>query len=187
MGHGCCQRSPEGDTIDTLAFAESSTGVCTQTAKSAQLASEIRSIIVHEAKVIGRVKPSSLPRVPLQVVKEEAKEKTGLLEDRGSLNLSGTYLRCPTNFKIEPLHFRREQKKESLEDKYTIESIIGKGSFGEVRKIKDKATGQYRAMKVMSKETCQKTDNFADEIEIIKKLVPFRHTSIGSPERGALL
>ena len=80
-------------------------------------------------------------------------------------------MRCPTNFKIEPLHFRGEREVESLESKYLIEGVIGKGSFGEVKKIKDKDNNQYRALKIIHKANCQKTDDFADEIEIIKKLV----------------
>jgi len=80
-------------------------------------------------------------------------------------------LRYPTNFKIEPAHFRKECTKESFICRYSAGETIGKGSFGVVKKIQDLETGIYRAVKIISKENCQRTDNFADEIEIIKKLV----------------
>ena len=44
-------------------------------------------------------------------------------------------------------------------------------SFGEVKKIKDRKTGEYRAMKIIDQTNCQKTDSYVDEIEIIKRLV----------------
>jgi len=80
-------------------------------------------------------------------------------------------LRIPTNFKIEPLHFREEKSKEFLYDKYIFEEVIGQGSFGQVRKIKDKLTSQYRAIKILKKIDCKITDNYVDEIEILKKMV----------------
>ena len=96
-----------------------------------------------------------------------------------------SYRKAPTNFKLEARHFRIE-KKGSLTDKYIIEECIGKGSFGEVKKIRDKSTGISRALKVISKEHCQKTDSFADEIEIIKKLVN-HFLLLGSSKHCAIL
>jgi len=107
------------------------------------------------------------------IARQGSKDKCGLLNNSTDLNNSGVFLRCQTNFKVEPIHFRLEISKEDLEKQYIIEDVIGRGSFGEVKRIKEKATGMYRAIKVIEKNNCQKTDDFADEIEIIKKLVFF--------------
>ena len=89
-----------------------------------------------------------------------------------------TLKKMVTNFKVEPSHFRCEQKKETLTERYVIEGTIGQGSFGEVKKIKEKGTGQIRAIKIIGKANCQQTDTFADEIEIIKKLVKIKLKNI---------
>ena len=87
-------------------------------------------------------------------------------------NDGNSYLnKTPTNFKIEPFHFRIEKNKTAFKLKYDVEETIGKGSFGEVKRIKEKNTGSYKALKTISKSHCQTTDNYADEIQIIKKLV----------------
>lgn len=93
-------------------------------------------------------------------------EKGGLVAPADSM------IRFPTNFKIEPVHFRKECTKESFLSRYSPGEIIGRGSFGVVKKIQDQETKAYRAVKIISKDKCQHTDNFVDEIEIIKKLVP---------------
>ncbi len=92
---------------------------------------------------------------------------------------------CPT-----PSHFRRENKNV-MEDKYEILKPIGKGAYGEVKMIKEKTTGQIRAVKIMPKSTCQMTSNFVDEIKILQKLVrrdkKNNRNEIGPPERAATL
>jgi len=93
--------------------------------------------------------------------------------EAGSYNPTQSFYKAPTNFKVEPLHFRIERRKDTLKDKYIIEDTIGKGSFGKVKRIQDRSTGESKALKIVSKKNCQMTDNFADEIEIIKKLVPY--------------
>lgn len=62
-----------------------------------------------------------------------------------------------------------------LDDKYEQVGYIDSGAFGEVRKVRDKSSGQLRALKVMRKSRCQKTNNFADEIKILQKLVFHKH------------
>lgn len=98
-------------------------------------------------------------------------EQKGLGVPKAPSGPKESMLRFPTNFKIEPVHFRKECTKESFMSRYSAEEIIGSGSFGIVKKIQDQETGLYRAVKIISKNNCQRTDNFADEIEIIKKLV----------------
>jgi hypothetical protein len=72
--------------------------------------------------------------------------------------------------KIDPSGFRLENK-DPVTQKYEILCSLGKGSFGEVKKIKDKKTGEMRAMKVISRKNCQTTVNYFEEIKILKQLV----------------
>ena len=71
---------------------------------------------------------------------------------------------------LAPSHFRRENKNE-MAGKYDILEPIGKGAYGEVKTIRDKTTGQVKAVKIMPKETCKMSQNFVDEIKILQKLV----------------
>ena len=80
-------------------------------------------------------------------------------------------IRITTNFKVEPGCFRGEKSRDLMNDTYEIGDVIGVGSYGEVRRIRSKTTGVIKALKIIEKINCQMTDNFADEIEIIKKLV----------------
>lgn len=49
---------------------------------------------------------------------------------------------------------------------------LGKGSYGEVKKIQHKATGEFRAMKIICKEDVsqQYVDSLLNEIDILKQL-----------------
>ncbi len=69
-----------------------------------------------------------------------------------------------------PSHFRRENKNV-MKEKYEVLGAVGKGSFGEVRQVRERATGRVRAVKIMPKSTCQMTSNFVNEIKILQKLV----------------
>jgi hypothetical protein len=71
---------------------------------------------------------------------------------------------------VSPENFRCE-KSGKLEDRYQILDTIGKGGYGEVKKIKDIITNETRALKVMLKSRCQMTKMIVDEIRILKKLV----------------
>lgn len=75
--------------------------------------------------------------------------------------------------KVAPSHFRCE-KAGKLEDRYQILSLIGKGGYGEVKKIRDIETNEIRALKIMLKSHSQMTKNFSDEIRILQKLVSYR-------------
>ncbi len=71
---------------------------------------------------------------------------------------------------LDPQHFRRENKNV-VNEKYEIVEKIGKGAFGEVKKVKEKLTGCIRAMKVIPKDKCEASSKFGDEIKILQKLV----------------
>ncbi len=188
MGTNCCTiTSREQHDLDTdVCGTEPSQETNSPLSNGTHTANDVKTMIIHESKGTRSVKshmsceiaPNILINEPPptiagpHLIPEEAKEKLGLIE-MGTTTIKPAFsiLRCPTNFKIEPLHFRGERKKESLANRYVVEDIIGRGSFGEVKRIRDKVTGLYRALKVINKDNCQKTDSFADEIEIIKKLV----------------
>ena len=73
-------------------------------------------------------------------------------------------------FGLPPSYFRRENKS-GMEEKYEILGSVGKGAYGEVKKVKERQSGQIRAVKIMPKATCQMTSNSADEIKILQSLV----------------
>lgn len=75
------------------------------------------------------------------------------------------------NIDFQPDVLRRETSGK-WQTKYEEIAFIDRGGFAEVRKIKDRQTGAIKAIKIMSKANCQMTDNSADEINILKKLVP---------------
>lgn len=72
-------------------------------------------------------------------------------------------------FQFTPANFRSEKK--SLEERYVILELIGKGKFGKVRKIKDKITNELRALKILPKDLCQSPLEFSEEIKILQRLV----------------
>ena len=53
-----------------------------------------------------------------------------------------------------------------------ILGTLGKGSFGEVKKVQYKSTGQYRAMKIIQKENVSRDYimSLLNEIDILKQL-----------------
>jgi hypothetical protein len=73
-------------------------------------------------------------------------------------------------FGIGAAQFRRANRK-IIEDKYEVMSTLGKGSYGEVKLIKDREFGHLRALKVMPKSTCYMTETFAEEVKILQQLV----------------
>ena len=46
----------------------------------------------------------------------------------------------------------------NIKDTYKIERTIGKGSFATVRKCKNRATGEYFAVKILSKRKMAEED-----------------------------
>jgi len=64
-------------------------------------------------------------------------------------------------------------EKESVKKKYRIIEKIGSGSFGKVYKVKHIITEQFRAMKMIKKESVKYQDDnrqFLKEIEILSKI-----------------
>eukprot|EP00826_Nyctotherus_ovalis_P024727 TRINITY_DN1908_c0_g1_i16.p1 TRINITY_DN1908_c0_g1~~TRINITY_DN1908_c0_g1_i16.p1 ORF type:complete len:269 (+),score=71.50 TRINITY_DN1908_c0_g1_i16:185-991(+) len=73
------------------------------------------------------------------------------------------------SLKVKPSNFRVERTGR-ISDTYLSLELIGKGAYGEIRKVMNRFTDEIRAVKVISKSKCQKTENFADEITILRQL-----------------
>lgn len=75
------------------------------------------------------------------------------------------------NIKIDKSAFVHEQKGK-IKAKYRILETIGKGSYGEVKKIQHKTSGEMRAMKIIRKDDVSKEfmQSLQNEIEILKQL-----------------
>lgn len=62
------------------------------------------------------------------------------------------------------------EKKGSIYDQYRVVDVIGRGSFGIVKKVVHRTSGKPYALKIIKKSCCQ-NKNFMNEMEILKKLV----------------
>ena len=103
--------------------------------------------------------------------KEETNKKISVQSSEGLSQ------RKTLKFNIGLQDFRRENTG-SIEEHYNMLQVIGKGGFGIVRLIEHKLTKERRVVKVMLKSNCQMTENFADEITILQKLVLFLHNCV---------
>ena len=113
--------------------------------------------IYIQDKEINESKSVILPKINFKLDASVFVEDTPIeIDDSNDNNRfikpSRSVLRCITNFKIEPLYFRNEKEKSLLYERYNIESVIGKGSYGVVKKIWDRVTETYRSLKIISKE-----------------------------------
>ncbi|CDW88681.1 protein kinase domain containing protein [Stylonychia lemnae] len=62
-------------------------------------------------------------------------------------------------------------KKGKITKDYQILNLLGKGGFGEVKKVMHKLTGQMRAMKIIKKDAAEEyLQNLNNEIKILKVL-----------------
>jgi len=61
-------------------------------------------------------------------------------------------------------------KKGKITKDYDIRELIGKGGFGEVKKVIHKVSNDVRAMKIISKANVDETylSNLANEVKIMK-------------------
>ena len=62
------------------------------------------------------------------------------------------------------------EKKGKVTNDYEVLSVIGKGGFGEVKKVIHKLTGDIRAMKIIKKESCDEgyLKSLSNEINILR-------------------
>jgi serine/threonine protein kinase len=73
------------------------------------------------------------------------------------------------------------EKKGSIYNEYKVVDVIGRGSFGVVKKIVHRTSGKPYALKIIKKSCC-KNRNFMNEMEILKKLVRTNSNRVGSSE-----
>lgn len=64
------------------------------------------------------------------------------------------------------------EKKGKVTNDYEILSLIGKGGYGEVKKVIHKITAEVRAMKIIKKESCDEgyLKSLSNEINILRQL-----------------
>ena len=79
-----------------------------------------------------------------------------------------------------PMYLVREYKGDVLESLYEPMEVIGEGSYGEVRKVTCKRTGCTRVMKTILKKKGSPDDKILDEIQILRKLVSYKFSFVGS-------
>ena len=141
---------------------------CARTAPRIEIVAQpAAQISADEAGPSQKVLPNGLRDI-LQNVHEEIQDMTHLCTGEASQTIKAEKAR--KSILVDLSRFRLE-RKSSVEDKYVVLNALGKGSFGEVKLVMDKKTSSKRALKVISKDTCMPSKNYADEIEILKKLV----------------
>ena len=64
------------------------------------------------------------------------------------------------------------EKKGKVTNDYVVQETIGKGGYGEVKKVVHKITGETRAMKIIAKEGCDEIymKTVTNEISILRNL-----------------
>lgn len=111
----------------------------------------------------------------VEEIKKTVEEKKEPYQRSKTVNLRaesvwGNSIAKKGTLNISPQHFRRENK-QVFEKKYEVIGNIGKGAFGEVKKIKERATGNIHALKIIGKDKCEKTVSLNEEITILQKIV----------------
>lgn len=64
------------------------------------------------------------------------------------------------------------EKRGKITSDYDIKEVVGKGGFGEVKRIIHKMTGEVRAVKIIRKEQCDEgfLKSLSNEINILRML-----------------
>lgn len=64
------------------------------------------------------------------------------------------------------------EKRGKVTNDYDVIELIGKGGYGEVKKVVHKITGETRAMKIIKKESCDEgyLKSLTNEINILRTL-----------------
>ncbi len=114
--------------------------------------------------------PPSVLHIPPEKDSGESPETKANPERRPQSDSQQPIL-SPTRVRVETLSFGLENKGP-LSERYEVMGAIDRSAFYEVNKIKEKATGVLLALKTLSKNKWQMTDNFADELKMLKRLVP---------------
>ena len=111
----------------------------------------------------------SLVKFPLGNMQFDANNTEADIRNSKTLRV-GPHRNSVLSVSVDPSRFRLERKC-SIEEKYEILYQLGKGTFGEVKRVRDKKSMISRAVKVISKENCKLPENYMEEFEILKQLV----------------
>jgi len=127
----------------------------------------------NSVQVMPSISPA--PEPPQKITKFEIPEKALLnpvKDDQANAKTNENSINCKSAnspIKLEAKMFKIE-RKYSKGTHFELLELIGKGTFGEVRKIRDQYTSKIYVMKSILKSQCQKTESIIDEIEILKQL-----------------
>lgn len=106
------------------------------------------------------------------VLKIERKNSAGLQiprsDSRRSISSNGS---ANGSVAFDPGCVVVEKKTGSIYDEYRVVDVLGRGSFGEVKKVVHRVTGKAYALKIINKNYCSENGNILNEISILKKLV----------------
>ena len=61
--------------------------------------------------------------------------------------------------------------KAAIYDRYKVVDLLGRGAYGQVKKVVHKGNEKVFALKVLSRNRCEERENLAHEVEVLKKLV----------------
>ena len=79
-------------------------------------------------------------------------------------------LKPSESLKINPSNYRVE-KTGKVNEIYQSLELVGKGGYGEIRKVRNRITNEIRAVKIIAKDQAQMIEFFSEEINILKQLV----------------
>ena len=128
-------------------------------------ADEGNQIVFHTVDKVSKKFPlSGIDRRMIELKGEESKTLTSVQSAEWLIK------RSSNKFEVTPYNFRCENRG-LIEDYYEFSETIGKGGFGVVKIIRDKATGEKRAVKIIAKSKCQTIKNLSEEITILQRLV----------------
>ena len=90
-----------------------------------------------------------------------------------TINKEGIIIEKPIDFNFDRDFLVKEHSSDPYEY-YSIDKVLGEGSFGKVYKVQHKISGEYRAMKMINKTstnlTLEEEEEILKEIKVLKML-----------------
>ena len=174
----------EDVTINRVRQFQSPTGTINVYKHDQVFAEPKEELKVPQIKILEEEKTEESPATAKK--DEEDDEKTlrmlaevaermhnAMLKPTETMNVSlkdGKSRQSISNIPIDLSSFRLE-RRFALLDQYEELYTVGSGTFGIVKKIKDKKTLTTRALKMINKAQCNPAIDIKEEIEILKYLV----------------
>ena len=126
---------------------------------------------LQEDQIDDMGQASGLDKSPLEAKKQlqSSKLQKGSQSHtaKGGVHATGTVV-IP-NFNIDAKNMIQEKRGQIAKD-YQILELLGKGGFGEVKKVVHRLTRDVRAMKIIKKDKCDENylATLTNEIKILK-------------------